>query len=91
MSSVGEVIVGSEELLLIAGVYFRQLKKYPLSPRWASCFVLKQVAHSTFLPRVFWGQNPGRCKPSKTSRCRIHWAVEVGVAVWACSRQRSNP
>ena len=48
-----------------------------------------------FLPRVFWGQNwgqnPGRCKPFKTSMCRIHWAVEVRVAVWACSRQRSNP
>ena len=48
-----------------------------------------------FLPRVFWGQNwgqnPGRCKPSKTSRRRIHWAVALRGAAWTCSRQRSNP
>ena len=47
------------------------------------------------LPRGFWGQkwgqNPGRSKPSKTMRWRIHWAVEERGAVQACRWQRSNP
>lgn len=47
------------------------------------------------LPREFWGQkwgqNPGRSKPPKTMRWRIHWAVEERGAVQACRWQRSNP